>query len=467
MRTAKFFSILFIMICTTIKNYATQIHVPSDQPTIQSGINASSDGDTVIVDAGEYFENINLKGKNILLTSHFYESFDYKEIENTIINGSMPANPDSASVILIISGEGAGCIIQGFTITGGTGTKWLDEHGAGTYREGGGILVENATPIIRYNYIQNNSVTNYTGVLSTGGGGMRCGDSNIQIYNNIIRNNYATGYGGGLVFNYCNHAYVKNNLISSNTGGEDYGGGGIWATGNEGQILEITNNTIVNNHATGSGTYGGKGGGLFYFSVTTLLTNSIVWGNTQTILNSIYINGGLMTCTYSAIEEGFMGTGNIEEDPLFMDTICFLLDTLSPCVDAGDPDEAYADIASDVMPGQAAYPSRGTLINDMGAYGGPGAQIISECMVNQPSGILHTANNHLMIYPNPATDFLILELNDAFEFELFSLNGSGVLHVTGLGKEIIDLTNIEAGIYFYKLQNLNGETKTGKLIINE
>src|SRR5689334_1044970 len=45
------------------------IHVPGDQPTIQAGIAAAANGDTVLVMAGTYYENINFNGKAIIVTS--------------------------------------------------------------------------------------------------------------------------------------------------------------------------------------------------------------------------------------------------------------------------------------------------------------------------------------------------------------------------------------------------------------
>lgn len=471
MMSPNFISRMILCCCllnlANIQSYAAQIHVPADQPTIQSGIDASTDGDTVIVDAGEYFENINLHGKNILLTSHFYETLDYSEIENTIINGSTPADPDSASVILIISGESAGCIIQGFTIAGGTGTKWVDEYGAGIYREGGGILIQYASPTIRYNYIMNNTVNNYTGVLSTGGGAMRCGDSNPLIENNIIINNEASGYGGGLVFNYCNHPVVRNNIIAYNSGGNDYGGGGIWATGdNASQTIDLINNTIVRNTATGSGSYGGKGGAVFNFTVTVNILNSIVWGNLQTTLGPLHTIGGTIEATYSDVEGGFDGAGNINTDPLFADTtMCFLLDSLSPCTDAGNPNEMYADIASDLIPDAALYPSRGTLVNDMGVYGGPNALLISDCIITEPTGVTSISLNNFHLYPNPANDFLIADMKGNYLFELISVTGNKMLSLYAHGKQIIDVSPLDSGMYFYKITSGDEVIRSGKLFI--
>ena len=48
-----------ILICINLFAQSQVINVPSDQPTIQSAINASVDGDTVLVADGTYYENIN------------------------------------------------------------------------------------------------------------------------------------------------------------------------------------------------------------------------------------------------------------------------------------------------------------------------------------------------------------------------------------------------------------------------
>ncbi len=48
---------------------ATVINVPADQATVQAGIDATVDGDTVLVEAGLYYETIDFIGKNIVLLS--------------------------------------------------------------------------------------------------------------------------------------------------------------------------------------------------------------------------------------------------------------------------------------------------------------------------------------------------------------------------------------------------------------
>ncbi len=47
------------------------IEVPGDYAAIQIAINNSQDGDTVLVSEGTYYENINFKGKGIVVCSKY------------------------------------------------------------------------------------------------------------------------------------------------------------------------------------------------------------------------------------------------------------------------------------------------------------------------------------------------------------------------------------------------------------
>ncbi len=362
---------------------ANTIRVPEDYSTIQSAIDASSNGDTVLVAPGEYYENINLKGKNILLTSYFMFNEDISYITSTIINGSQPSHIDTASCVLFVSGEDSTAVLQGFTLTGGKGTKWIDEHGAGTYVEGGGILVTLSSPTIKNNLIINNeAIRTGSGIVSAGGGGIRVGDGNPHILNNVFMSNSGM-YGGAIVLNYTG-AVVRNNIIYNNkvyqavTGAQTFGGGGIWVLSNHGTTQKIIeNNTIVGNHSAGGGSgAAGKGGGMLIWATSVQATNNIIWGNTQTNGSQIIqISGGPSAINYCLVENGWTGTGNIELFPEFADSL-FLLSLTSPCIDAGNPDLNYNDPEDPINPGSAEFPSLGSLRNDIGAYGGPGRSLL-------------------------------------------------------------------------------------------
>lgn len=359
------------------------INVPADQPGIQAGINAASNGDTVLVEPGTYFENINFRGKNIVVASLYILNGDRNIITNTIINGSQPVHPDSASCVLIISGEDSTTVLQGFTITRGSGTKWRDEHGAGTYYEGGGILITLSSPIIKNNIIYfNSAIRTGSGVTSAGGGGIRVGDSNPTIINNIIMSNSGM-YGGGIVLNYTGGT-VKNNIIYNNTvyeavpGTPTFGGGGIWVYNTiPGAIRIIENNTIIGNTAYGTGSsVAGRGGGILLNSITATVTNNIIWGNTANSSTYSQISPNASTHThisYCDIMNGKSRPGEIHTYPEFTDSGFYLEDN-SPCIDSGHSGWEYWDPAIDPEDRfNSKPPSKGERRNDIGAYGGPGS----------------------------------------------------------------------------------------------
>jgi hypothetical protein len=452
------------------------INVPSEYSSIQEAINVSQDGDTVLVAEGTYLENINFNGKNIVVTSQYILDNDPIHILNTIIDGSSPAQPDSASCVRIVSGEDSSAVLTGFTLTGGKGTKWIDEHGAGVYREGGGIIITLSSPTIENNLIINNEAIDRTGVVSAGGGGIRAGDSNAHIYNNIIMNNRGR-YGAGIVWNYST-GEMKNNVIVYNSGGEDYGGGGVWTLASG--VTTLINNVIAYNSVTGSGAYGGKGGGILVWATSVTARNNIVWGNTQASGNQIYLTGGgTADLTYSDVEGGYSGEGNIDEDPLFTGDI-YLPASNSLCVDGGNPDTLYNDPEDPESPGNALYPSLGTLRNDMGAYGGPMREIlpfvVTAIREDKQGNNFPEFFRLFQNYPNPFNPETTIE---------FSIPGKShvLLKIYNLlGKTITTLINedkekgiykvsfnaedyrLPSGIYFYRMES-GDYSSTKKLIL--
>jgi hypothetical protein len=332
------------------------ITVPDDYSTIQQAIDASSSGDLIIVKQGRYYESINFKGKNIILTS----SSPYEEqiVENTIIDAN-----NKQSVVVFNSGETAEAVLTGFTITGGNAYQ------------GGGVNIEQASPIIKNNIITNNNASMY-------GGGIYCiGASPVIMNNRIINNSSEAGVGGGLSLQQCD-AVLSNNVIAHNF--SLYGGSAIlWYGG----TCTLTNNTIANNDSP----FNWVSIGLIIDAIyPSMVKNNIIAFNNHGIgmwtphespftnfkYNDVYANtngnydGELLDMTEQ--------NGNIALDPLFADTQNLdyhLMSTAgsweqlinewvndaldSPCIDAGDPADSTIN----------ELRHSGDRIN-MGAYGG-------------------------------------------------------------------------------------------------
>jgi fructose-specific component phosphotransferase system IIB-like protein len=460
-RTIILFCFFFGLLFQGLFNAAILI-VPSEYNTIQDAINASQDGDTVLVAEGTYYENINFNGKNILVTSMYALDKDPLHILNTVINGSTPVQADSASCVRIVSGEDSSAVLCGFTLTGGTGTKWIDEHGAGIYREGGGILITLSSPTIVNNLIINNEAIDRTGVTSAGGGGIRAGDSNAHIYNNIIANNKGH-YGAGVVWNYAS-GEMKNNIIVGNSGGEDFGGGGVWTLAEGTTIIE--NNVIAYNSVTGSGANRGKGGGILVWSTSITARNNIIWGNTQSSGNQIYLTGGgSADVTYSDVEGGYTGEGNLNEDPLFTGDI-YLPQSNSLCIDAGNPDPVYDDPEDPANPGLALYPSQGTTRNDMGAYGGQ-LRALFPSFITSTEGIGNIVPEYYKLfqnYPNPFNPETTIKFSipekEYVSLKVYNILGKLIAVIMNDERERgtyrvnfnSDRYNLSSGVYFYRLE---------------
>jgi hypothetical protein len=354
-------------------------HVPGDFATIQAAIDSSAAGDTVLVAPGRYVENIRFGGKGIVVASEYLLTRDPAVIPRTVIDGSRPRHPDTASVVLFIDEEDSTAVLSGFTLTGGKGTVWTDAAQKAPYREGGGVLCELSSPIIEHNVIEDNQaveVAAAAGVLSAGGGGIRCGYAEPIIRNNVIRRNRGH-YGAGIVL-YHSAGIVRNNLIVANQGGAGFGGSGIWAVGRLSYRLSnlIEQNTIAGNVAvlpdTTPGALAGKGGGLTIYA-PAMLRNNIVWGNQQAVGGPIDRSKRRPpTADYDLIEGGFPGTGNLDADPRFADSVHYSLAPGSPAIDAGAP-------ASPPDPGAgttARRPAMGRRRADLGAYGGSGSAVL-------------------------------------------------------------------------------------------
>ena len=179
---------LFLSFISSTLLYSTIIQIPWDYVTIQEGIDASVDGDTVLVGEGTYFENLVLD-KEITLASHALiddlstDWLSNENINNTIISGAeTPTDTDQGSCLIIRDGNIAPTIL-GFTFEDGIGTTMnisdCEVSGEVSRKEksGGAILMYKAYPVIKYNRFLNNGTTSQNdqgddGMAVTNGGAM-------------------------------------------------------------------------------------------------------------------------------------------------------------------------------------------------------------------------------------------------------------------------------------------------------
>ncbi len=271
-------------------------------------------------------------------------------------------------------------MLDGFTIQGGLATS------------GGGILCDSSSPTISNCTISGNMADGGGGIycaqsspiitnctisdnwVSWQGGGIRCDGSPALITNCTISGNMANGGGGGIDC-YGYPPTVTNCTISGNSASW---GGGIYLNGSSPSMTNciingntaddgggvycnnssppITNCTITSNSATqnGGGIYCGGNSPPGVFNIV----NSILWGDTVGgSVNEIYLDGTTsIHITYSDIEEGWEGTGNIDADPLFVGGGDYHLTASSPCIDTGTSVGAPPDdIDGDARPQGSGY----------------------------------------------------------------------------------------------------------------
>jgi hypothetical protein len=288
-----FFKSITTLFAFCFYGYSATINIPTDYSTIQAGIDASVDGDTVLVQPGTYYENVTIE-KSMVLASLYIYSNDTIDIKSTIIDGkntgSVISFPQSSSDIKVI----------GFLIQNGMNDR------------GGGVYINNSDPVLSNMIFKNNSANSGGGIAADGG--------NPIINNSKFMNNYAVSSGGAVWSTW--NLFMFNSLIVDNNAGQ--GGGIVFYYGNQ----RIVNCTIVNNKSYGNTE--GRASGVYSYGANPIIVNSIIWGNNS--LQDEYI-GTKLTIINSTVQGGWSGIGNLSSDPILLKD--HSLSVYSPCIGAG------------------------------------------------------------------------------------------------------------------------------------
>lgn len=345
--------------------------------TIAAAVDAAAPGDEIRVAHGVYRgpgnRDIDLGGKDIRISGNatidcegLGRAFVLRSGETrdavieffTIINGVAPGGADLRGGGIAILSPSFGSPAPSPTIRYCT----FENCDTGIYNGGAMLIQEQSEALIEHCVFRNNR--------SGGGGAVQCEGSRAEFIACEFIGNEA-GVGGAMLLTGAAPLIV--NCLYVDNAGASPGGGAIF--GNSGSTPTIINSTFTGNSGPGGAWYSNRG------SVATI-ANTIMWGNTPDQIFVDPFGGAEPVVTYSDIEGGWAGSGNIDADPRFVDPASgrFEPEAGSPCNDAGDNtavppgvDEDLSGIdrfANDPLAPQTGVPGGvgGSLIVDMGAY---------------------------------------------------------------------------------------------------
>lgn len=312
-----------------------------------------------------------------------------------VIDGSASNGGGAAYHVVVFGRETAatvGAALDGFVITGGNAAGVPGDYH--THR-GGGIYNWGSAATIRNCVITGNSANVSGGGIANEINAISGTPGDATITNCVFSNNFA--------------ARAADGNAGPDGGSPIRGGGAIF---NNGSAPVLSFLTIVNNSTDDSYSYNGFGvgsGALYTWNADTVLTNSIVYGNSSGLLHQAEAgNLTALAVTFSDIEGGFAGAGNIDVDPLLGngDYTALLGASIggyvpalgSPVVNAADPNVGGDDLLGVPRPIGAAA--------DMGAFELSVQGPAIDCIASAPIDFITT--------PQLTDPFVLVDLDNAF-----------------------------------------------------
>jgi len=313
--------LLYVLMGVSVSS-ATVVHVPSDQPTIQAGVNAAVNGDTILVAPGTYTGDDN---RDILVSGKQLVIMSSGGADSTIINCD-GGWYEKHGGFYIENQETSGSLIHGFTIMGVYSDEY--EWWQALYLNDTQVDVEDCI------FTNNDCASSY--------GTARCVNStahflDCRFINNHCIGNVAMSIEGG------SNILIENCLISHNVSGGDNSGIGV-----SNSILTIQHSTLAYNDMPGMG--GAQA--LEASNSDVSVNNSIIAYNSgyyssgwlwldelSTVsLNHCDIYGNEFGDWVEPIEDQLYINGNMECDPRFCNPYAnfFYLDVESCCIGSGE-----------------------------------------------------------------------------------------------------------------------------------
>ena len=246
--------LLILLLCTlfTLSNQAATRQVPADLPTIQQALDASSDGDSVVVAAGIWFGSLDFGGRDLVLLG--------SGTSTCILQGL-------AGRLLVFSrGESSAARLEGFTLRQG-------QAPTGASNAGGAILIRDSSPTLRGNRFELCSARQ--------GGAVALIRSSSLLEGNEFDTNQA--FMGGAVYVMGGAPELRSNRFLHNTGGlRGYGG----ALSLESTAARVRQNLFVENGAFLGGAISCR------LSPEALIERNTIAGNEARMGGGLYLAAG-------------------------------------------------------------------------------------------------------------------------------------------------------------------------------